>query len=137
MSLNNLELRSTRVGLGLTVAEASDLAKVKKRSFQYWEQGRYDVPDEVSSDYALFSRLYDDLLTNMLKDIGSHKISLPYFKEFDYFVEKTGCELVIKWRLYQSVLNHLMLTTELIALDDKSQIPENFWAYKWLKTNTI
>ena len=48
LKMNYLKLKAQRQGLGLTVAEIAEIAKVTKRSFQYWEAGKVPVPHDLA-----------------------------------------------------------------------------------------
>ena len=67
--MNYLQLKAQRQGLGLTVAEIADIAKVTKRSFQYWEAGKVPVPDDVEMLIDVMASQYCLVLGILLSDV--------------------------------------------------------------------
>lgn len=144
--MNNLQLKALRQGLGLTVADASELAGVAKRTFQRWEDGSRAVANDVAwlidgmaSHYAL---VLGKMLTDVEKvttynkddDTKPSRISptLPFFHTFESFQVATECSKVAYWRIYQSVISQLMLIGKISKLDDDKAIPDDFWIWSWL-----
>ena len=158
LKITPTELKAMRQGLGLTVKEAADLAAidVSKRSFQYWETGDRNIPDDVSIYFSLFATNYSLLLSKLTNDIAVFKaqnplpitddpdeyfeniakvkkVTLPFFTTFDSFVSVTSNTHVINWRIWQSVISHLYLTGAIALIDDYAEIPKNFSAWWWLR----
>ena len=148
--MNNLQLKAFRQGLGLTVAEAAEIAQVTKRSFQYWEAGKVPVPNDVAITINTMASHYDLVLKKMLDDVEQAtwrnndpdnypdkpmRISptLPFYHTFESFQIATECHHVVYWRIYQSVISQLLLLGKITKLDDNSNIPEHFHIWKWLK----
>lgn len=144
--MNNLKLKATRQGLGLTVADAAELTTVNKRAFQYWEAGERSVPEDVDLTFFTMSSHYTLVLEKMLVDIEKATIRpaddeikptikpvLPFFLTFEKFQMDTECPHIIYWRIYQSVISHLILIGKITKLDDDAKIPESFGVWKWLK----
>lgn len=147
--MNNLELKAIRQGLGLTVAEASELpaVNVTKRSFQRWEAGDVPVPDDIDLTFFSMSSHYTLVLDKMMADIDKATIynhdddtkpscispKLPFFHTFESFQMATECPHVSYWRIYQSVISHLLLIGKITKLDDSAKIPESFGIWKWLR----
>lgn len=144
--MNNLQLKATRQGLGLEVAEAAELAGVQKRSFNYWEQGERFVPSDVDLLFFNMASHYNLVLDKLLSDVEAATIRptdedvnptvkpiLPFFRTFEDFQSATECPHVAYWRIYQSVISHLVLIGKVTKLDDTAKIPENFWIWRWLK----
>lgn len=145
--MNNLLLKATRQGLGLTVAEASELPpiNVKKRTFQYFEAGERTIPEYVELTFFTMSSHYQLLLDKMLEDIEKATIYpsddeikptikpvLPFFQTFEMFQLATECPHIVYWRIYQSVISHLVLIGKITKLDDNSKIPNDWSIWKWL-----
>lgn len=142
--MNNLQLKAQRQSLGLTVAEACELIKNKdgqplsKRMWQYYEQGKHLVHDDV--DVAIFSLAghYTLLLDRLTADIINFKQSntespaLPFWHSFEQFKADTGNPSQAHWKIWQAVIGHLMLTGKLNYLDD-AKVPADFGAWRWLK----
>jgi hypothetical protein len=146
--MNNLLLKATRQGLGLTVAEASELPpiNVQKRTFQYFEAGERAIPDYVDLTFFTMSSHYNLVLEKMLVDIekatiypGDDEIKptikpvLPFFQTFEMFQMATECPHIVYWRIYQSVISHLVLIGKITKLDDSKRIPDGFEIWKWLQ----
>lgn len=150
--MNNIKLKALRQGVGLTVAEASELMSVNKRSFQYWEAGNRAIPDDcmalfehlrfsvtmlvelMQDDIAQYNRRHD-LISDDEGEVYS-KLVLPFFVDFEHFKLKTGCPLVQFWRVYQAVVSHLLVSGWLTHVDDAVEIPKNFIVNDWLANYT-
>lgn len=158
LKITPTELKAMRQGLGLTVKEAAELAAidVSKRSFQYWETGDRNIPDDVSSYFSLFATNYSLLLSKLTADIAEfkaenplpitddsdeyfekiakvNKVSLPFFVDFEYFVSATNNKHVVNWRVWQSVISHLYLIGAIAKIDDQKAVPKDFTAWQWLR----
>lgn len=146
--MNNLQLKALRQGLGLTVAEASELPSINltKRSFQRFESGDVPVPSYVEDTFFLMSSHYTLVLNKMLADVERSTIRpsddeikptikpvLPFFHTFESFQMATECPHVSYWRIYQSVISQLLLLGKITKLDDNVNIPETFGIWNWLK----
>ena len=59
--LTGAELKTLREALGLTVQELAGLGKVQLRSAQYWESGKYNVPDDVAELLSRIDKRFDEL----------------------------------------------------------------------------
>lgn len=146
--MNYLQLKAQRQGLGLTVAEIADIAKVTKRSFQYWEAGKVPVPHDVEMLFDAMTSQYNLVLYLLSSDVDSAtwrntdpdnnlnkpmRISptLPFFHSYELFLEKTGVQNIVYWRIYQSVVSQLILTGKIVRLNDESEIPRNWEIWKW------
>lgn len=145
--MNNLLLKATRQGLGLTVAEASELPpiNVQKRTFQYFEAGERAIPEYVDLTFFTMSSHYKLVLDKMLIDIEKATIYpsddeikptikpvLPFFHTFELFQIATECPNIVYWRIYQSVISHLVLIGKITKLDDSKKIPAEWSIWRWL-----
>lgn len=146
--MHNIKLKALRQGVGLTVAEASELLNVNKRSFQYWESDpSRAIPDdclELFDKLAFSVRLIIDLMQEDVEiynekhgllvtdDDVQSKIVLPFFSDFDKFKAETGCPLVQFWRVYQAAISHLLLRGHITHVDDDAKIPDYFIVNSWL-----
>ncbi|QIC72066.1 MULTISPECIES: Aca2/YdiL-like domain-containing protein [Acinetobacter] len=150
--MNHLQLKAQRQGLGLTVAEIAEIAKVTKRSFQYWEAGKVPVPYDVEMLMDLMVSQYNLVLDLLLSDVElatwrntdpdnnpnkPMRISptLPFFHSFELFSERTGVKNIVYWRIYQSVVSQLIITGKIVRLSDDTKIPESWGIWKWFKGN--
>lgn len=152
--MNNLNLKAMRQSLGLTVAEASELiisprtqSPVSKRTLQRYEAGSELVPSDVDILFFNLGSQYQlalDLLEQDIKEVtirneaddtkpSTVKPVLPFFHTFEAWQEKTGNNLVHFWKIYQSVIGHLILVGKLAKLDDNANIPKNFSICRWIE----
>lgn len=146
--MNNLQLKALRQGLGLTVADASELANVAKRTFQRWEDGTRSVPGDIDLLMDSMASHYSMVLSELSNDVDRAtwrntdpdnnpdkpmRVSpvLPFFLTFESFQNITKCSSVIYWRIYQSAISQLLLTGKISKLDDSAVIPAGFWIWKW------
>lgn len=85
----------------------------------------------------VLERLGEDVLrhTQFPKDevAPTKKPVLPFFHNFEQFVEDTKCPHVSYWRLYQAAIGHLLLLGKITKLDDEQAIPDDFWIWRWLR----
>lgn len=147
VTMNNLELKATRQGLGLEAAQVAELANVTKRTVLYWEAGRGKVPSDVDLTFSTMAGHYSMILNFMLADIeratihnadddtkpSTVKPILPFYREFTDFQAATENGSVVYWRLYQSVVSHLLLIGKITKLNDTAIIPPEFKIWQWLK----
>lgn len=143
--MNHLQLKARRQALGLTVAEACELVKNKdgqpmsKRMWQYYEQGKHPVHNDIdiaifglASHYTLLlDRLTAD--TIKLKQDNTESPVLPFWHSFEQFKADTGNPSQAHWKIWQAVIGHLMLTGKLNYLDDSAKVPAESGAWQWLK----
>ena len=162
--MNNLQLKAQRQALCLTVAEACALVKNKdgqplsKRMWQYYEQGKHPVHNDI--DIAIFGLAshYTLLLNKLTADIADFnaknpkpitddadeyfeqlksvkKLVLPFWHSFEQFKADTGNQSQAHWKIWQAVIGHLMLTGKLNYLDDSVKVPDGSRSWRWLKGN--
>ena len=132
--LNNLELQALRKLLCLDVSEAAEcIGKVSNRTWQYWESGRSQVPNDIDYEmYGLLShrnRLIDETLleTHEQGDMGV----LKWYHIFDLFVvDYPNCSK-LEWRLHQSILVHLFTESDEVKLSADAELKKESYIYKW------
>lgn len=144
--MNNLELKALRQALGLTVLDASELAGVSKRSFQYWESGKHPIKSDFEQLLFVMVSHYSMILRQMTEDLDRvtvrqydddtkptivYKPALPFFHSFEDFQMKTGCKWVSYWRIYQAVIGQLLMSGKVTKLDDSAEIPSDFKIWRW------
>lgn len=101
--MNHIELKTARVLLGLTTQDAAEhIGKMKQRSWEFLEQGRRPIPnDVVQMVRSLINRRREILATiqeKMLRENGNLKnIAVIYYPNPNY------CESVLDWRFSQSL----------------------------------
>lgn len=160
--MNHLTLKATRKALGLEVADACQLMPspktgetLNKRTFQYFESGKFPVPPDVELKFFNYASHYHLLLAKLTADIQAFKVVnpypktdnsdeyfaqlksvkklvLPYFADFEQFTTDTGNKSVGYWRIWQAVLGHLVLVGTITQLDDNATIPKDFSVWAWL-----
>lgn len=148
--MNNLQLKALRQGLGLTVADAAELVGVTKRSFQYWEDGSRQIPNDLSLHFSIMQSHFSMIFYFMVEDIAKATIyndpdddtkpmtvtpAMPFFLKFEDFVKATDCQHIVYWRIYQSVTSQLLLAGKISKLNDDAKIPKNFRIWKWFGGN--
>lgn len=162
--INHLKLKAMRQALGLTVAEACEFVPnlqgepVSKRYFQYLEAGEQRISDDIDLIFYTKASHYTLLLEKLTSDIerwhkdnprptsddadeyfeqmkAVKKLALPFFYSFDDFAQCTGNQSRAYWKIWQSVIGHLVLTGKLHQLDDDAKIPDDFGCWAWLKGN--
>lgn len=144
LNLNAVELKASRTGLCLAVAEAAELFKVNKRTFQYWEAGRNSVPQDVTDTFFTMTSHYNMILKQLSEDVErvtiipkdndispTIKPTLPFFTTFEEFEGVTGCGWVRYWRIYQAAVSQLFLIGAVTKLDNASEIPKDFRIWRW------
>ncbi len=144
--MNNLELKATRQALGLTVLDASELAGVSKRSFQYWESGKHPIKSDFEQLLFVMVSHYSMILRQMIDDLERvtarqfdddtkpnvvFKPALPFFHSYEDFQAKTQCEIISYWRIYQAVIGQLLMSGKVNKLDDSADIPSDFKIWRW------
>lgn len=97
--MNNKELQAIRSLLMISVKEAADhIGNVSARTWQRWEDGSYNVPDDVAEKMAA---LAVKRLLGVAKQAGS--LELDYYMSLEeYKLEHIDGDLV-GWRISQSV----------------------------------
>jgi hypothetical protein len=87
---------------------------VSNRTWQYWEAGRSQVPEDIAEAMQFWNQWRDGMLGVRLEQCrpndvcgGSEKIKLNYYKTLDCFEKVTGKRNVITWRISQSIAAQL------------------------------
>lgn len=108
--LNATEVQAVRMGLHLSVSEASEwvAGHTSPRTWQRYEDGTRSVPDDIDMElYALsqiaeeqFDILHQQATNAMLnKDI----LSIPYYKTLEEWIAAKPNSKPVLWRIHQSV----------------------------------
>lgn len=123
---HSLALAAQRHALGLSCADVAALPHVKqdrKVISAYERMSR--TPSHTYIDAMHVTACHYRLLLKLLtQDLELHTRYhdkppvLPFFREFSDFVETTGNHSKLYWRVWQSVLGHLVLTGSVNLLDD-------------------
>ncbi|ULJ64612.1 YdiL family protein [Wielerella bovis] len=122
--MNHIELKTARQLLCLSVQDAAEhIGGVKQRSWEYWEQGKKPVPDDVAERINhLLNRRHDILATvqqKMLRDDADLKgVAVVYY------TTPEDCESVLDWRFSQSLAQTLAhdYGAKLVLFDSKKYI---------------
>lgn len=109
--MTNKELQALRKLFFLSTAEAAEnIGGVSIRSWQHWESGKYNVPDDVSlkmNDLA-------DRRLNMIETcedlMNDHDLAtdIDYDLSFDSYRSRHEGSSVIDWRLAQSIAAYFL-----------------------------
>lgn len=133
-----------RKGLGLNVTELAEVELVSQsnRTIANYERRAYPISSSYAESLDTLSMYYKELLTMLERDIEDynrlvieHKppLVLPYYEGLADFQEVFNKGTVTKWRLWQSVLGHLLLTNKISGINDSLEIPHTFINTKnWL-----
>ncbi len=112
--MNCYELQALRKMLFLDVKDAAENVgdkPVSNRTWQYWEAGRSQVPEDIAESMLFWNRWRDDMLEVRLSQckplIDNKKIKLNHYKTLDCFEKETGKRNVITWRISQSIAAQL------------------------------
>lgn len=91
----------------LDVSEAAEeIGNVSPRSWQYWEAGQRNIPEDVIAEmYALLSIRADKIneLDELLLKTTNNQIQLNYYMGFEQYQEKKPGAKKMQWRIEQSV----------------------------------
>ena len=106
--MNNKELQALRKLFFLSAAEAAEhIGGVSARSWQFWESGKYSIPDDVAAKMMQLVQHRMDMIKTcedlMKEHPGASEITQQYYMTMESFdVPHKGATL-IDWRLAQSV----------------------------------
>ncbi|WP_350304902.1 Aca2/YdiL-like domain-containing protein [Photorhabdus viridis] len=103
--MNNKELQALRKLLMLDVKEAAEyVGGVSSRTWQYWETGRYPIPQDVESEIKDFINLRSRLLKQRISEFQNGDLRvIQYYMTIDEFEQATGKRNIIMWRITNSV----------------------------------
>ena len=129
-----LELTCQRRALGLTITELADTLGVDKRVISFYERGTRKATKKHLEKMKVLSVHYSMLMTMLRRDIkefeqaddNNEVISLPYFSNQSDYEQATGSSNAIYWRLWQSAVSHLLLASDIGAINDHDPIPASF-----------
>lgn len=155
--LSAVELKAIRLSLGITVAEASEECGVNKRTFQYYESGDRNIPNDVVQTFEHYASVYSNVSIFMQDGFNAWnelhpipisddadeyarlikqqpKLTLPYFKTLDDFTKATGNPYVFSMRIYNSVVAHYFSVGKIKYLTESAVIPKEFkGVWLWLE----
>lgn len=139
-----LQLIAQRRALGLNMSELADLPAIKqsKQVIADYESGRRQPAQSYIESMYFISTHYNLLLKLINRDIDRfniahplpatdnadeyfelmksvERLTLPYFHDFDNFVATTGNNSKNYWRIWQAVIGHLLLSSQLIRVNDQ------------------
>ena len=110
--MNNKEIQAIRKLLMLEVKEAADfVGGVSARTWQYWESGKYNVPEDVAELLlGLVEKRLQMIETSedVISEQGADQVDVAYYLKYDEYLldHKNAC--VVDWRLAQSVAAYLV-----------------------------
>ncbi len=104
--MNNNELRMLRKLFFLEVAEAAKhIGKVEPRTWQRWEDGTRNIPNDVTQTMQMLSLTRSELLI-VQPDLANP--AYLYFENIEDHAKVLGITSVIKWRMAQSIAAQLV-----------------------------
>ncbi|MCT4710666.1 YdiL family protein [Enterobacteriaceae bacterium H11S18] len=119
--MNNFALLACRKLLFLDVVEAAKhIGGVEPRTWRYYESGRSSLPDAIVKKMHNLIRRRESLLKEMRlaaqshRQLGQGRQVVPYYVTFEQFVQETGLDDVLEWRLDMSVKSALYIEDLLV-----------------------
>ncbi|MFB6347874.1 DUF1870 family protein [Moraxella sp. ZJ142] len=135
--MNKTELKASRLAVGLSVNELSEVLEIRPRTIQYWEAGKMPIPADVHmqmidlggllSSCIKFIEEYADEYNKAHRSdevAPAKRAFFPYFAHFDFFTAATGVTHIATFRAYQSAVAHLY-TIGKIKIDENAEIPQD------------
>lgn len=106
--MNNKELQALRKLFFLSVAEASEhIGGVSARSWQFWESGRYSIPEDVADKMLKLAQRRLNMIEtceNLINESPeAEEITQQYYVSLKLFSARHPGSTIIDWRLAQSV----------------------------------
>ena len=135
-----LLLIAQRHALGLNASELADLPTINQthRTVANYERGDRNPSSNYIESMREISVLYYHLQASITTDIGLQKRqtstpTLPYFVDFNDFERITGNNCKTYWRVWQSVIGHIVLIGDIDNLGDDASVPASFkQTWYWL-----
>lgn len=128
-----LLLIAQRHALGLNASELADLPAINQnhRTIANYERGDRNPSLDYIESMRELGVLYYRLQASITTDIALQKRQagtpiLPYFVDFDDFERTTSNDDKTYWRVWQSVVGHLVLIGDIDSLNDDAPIPASF-----------
>lgn len=108
--LNNHELQAVRKLLMLDVAEAAKyIGKVSARTWQYWEAGRYAIPDDIDMEMYALVQLRNNFMDDLFLSLSDGD-KIKYYHSFEEWVSDGKDDNKISWKIHQSAVSSLFCT---------------------------
>lgn len=106
--MNNKELQALRKLFFLSVAEAAEhIGGVSARSWQFWESGKYSIPEDVADRMLNLAQRRLNMIETCEDLINenpeSEEIIQQYYSSLESFAARYPAATMIDWRLAQSV----------------------------------
>lgn len=109
--MNNKELKAIRTLFFLSPSEAAEhIGGVSVRTWQYWEQARSPIPDDVSVeiDRLLHKRLsMIETVHELINEQSPDKLEVAYYLSFKEYKADHFEALYTDWKIAQSVAAYL------------------------------
>jgi hypothetical protein len=132
--LNNFELQALRKLLCLDVSEAAELiGKVSNRTWQYWEAGRNNIPDDIDMEMYALTQWRNNLIDNTLEEFGllGDIGVIRWYHTFESFIVDHPSSNKLFWRLHQSTLAYLFAEGGEVELSADAPLKKDGYIYKW------
>ncbi|TNH03662.1 DUF1870 family protein [Testudinibacter sp. TR-2022] len=125
--MTNEQLQQLRKALFLDISEVAEfVGKVSTRTWQRWEKGDLNVPDDVACEMIKLINIQDEAVNLVLKEEIEY---CYYYYDYNDFSDKFGKNKV-KWRLYQSIIARLyQIFGDSLSL---KKAPENCNLYQYI-----
>lgn len=110
--MNNHELQAMRKMLMLDVSEAAEfVGKVSARTWQHWEAGKYNVPDDVQREiYGMCEQVTE--CVDSVWGAKEHKGAIRWYHTYDDFLSDYPNGNKAWWKLHQAVCAEIFASSE-------------------------
>lgn len=106
--MNNKELQALRKLFFLSAAEAAEhIGGVSARSWQFWESGKYSIPDDVAGRMLQLAQRRLNMIETCEDLMNEHteaiEVTQQYYIALESFTARHPGATLIDWRIAQSV----------------------------------
>ena len=106
--MNHKELQALRKLFFLSVAEAAEhIGGVSARSWQFWESGKYSIPEDVADKMLQLAQRRLNMIETCEDLINENpeaeETTQQYYSSLESFAARYPAATMIDWRLAQSV----------------------------------
>ncbi len=117
--MTNKELQALRSLCNLSVSEAAEhVANASTRAWQLWEQGKRNVPNDVSDKMKQLARKRSDMIDtaeSLINEKNADKVEVEYDLTLNDYRSRHKLAGIIDWRLAQSVAAHLLASNKALV----------------------
>lgn len=115
--LNGHELNALRKLMMLSTTEAAELiGKVSVRTWERWEAGAVELPDDVDMEMNGLAALREQIIAEIYGLLEDGQEEFPYYHAFEQWVAAGKEANRVQWRLWQSALADLFVNEQEVKL---------------------